>query len=65
MTVHPSRKFFVTGSADATWCFYDIEKAECLRQVASEDPTEAYTTVQFHPDGLILGTGESHASHRT
>lgn len=58
VTVHPSRKFFVTGSSDATWCFYDIEKAECLRQVAADDATDAYTTVQFHPDGLILGTGE-------
>ena len=58
MTVHPSRKYFVTASADSTWCFYDLEKAECLKQVSPEDPSEAYTAVQFHPDGLILGTGE-------
>ena len=33
VTVHPSRKYFVTGSADGSWCFYDLDKAECLRQV--------------------------------
>ncbi len=62
--VHPSCKYFVTGSSDATWCFYDVEQAQCLRQVAAEDAGEAYTTVQFHPDGLILGTGESGAGAR-
>jgi hypothetical protein len=43
---------------DASWAFYDMEQAECLRQVASDDPSDGYTAVQFHPDGLILGTGE-------
>jgi len=58
VTVHPSQKYFVTGGADATWCFYDIEQAECLRQVVADDPADKFTAVQFHPDGLILGAGE-------
>lgn len=57
ITVHPSQKYFVTGGADATWCFYDIEQAECLRQVTADDPSDKFTAVQFHPDGLILGAG--------
>lgn len=56
VTVHPSKKYFVTGSSDASWCFYDVETASCLRQV-SDDSKDPYTVVQFHPDGLILGTG--------
>ncbi|KAJ9513170.1 hypothetical protein QJQ45_029340 [Haematococcus lacustris] len=57
VTLHPSRKYFVTGSADATWAFWDLSTASCLRQVADESVKEAYTAIQFHPDGLILGTG--------
>jgi len=34
VTMHPSRKYFVTGSADASWCFYDLETASCLKQVS-------------------------------
>ncbi len=65
VTLHPSRKYFVTGSADATWCFYDLEAAALLRTVAADEAAggagagkDGYTTLQFHPDGLILGTGE-------
>lgn len=57
VTLHPSRKYFVTGSADASWGFWDLASATCLRQVSDEAAREAYTTIQFHPDGLILGTG--------
>ncbi len=58
ITLHPSRKYFVTASADATWGFYDLDAATCLRLVADDQMKEAYTAVSFHPDGLILGTGE-------
>lgn len=57
VTLHPSRKYFVTGSADATWAFYDLDTATCLKQVSDESVSEPYTAIQFHPDGLILGTG--------
>ncbi|KAG2485908.1 hypothetical protein HYH03_015352 [Edaphochlamys debaryana] len=58
VTAHPSRRYFVTGSLDASWAFYDVETVTCLRQLGGEEgPGEPYTCVQFHPDGLILGTG--------
>ncbi|GLC42058.1 hypothetical protein PLESTB_001063500 [Pleodorina starrii] len=58
VTAHPSRRYFVTGSSDASWAFYDVASLTCLRQIGAEDgPAEPYTCLQFHPDGLILGTG--------
>lgn len=33
VTVHPSRRYFVTGSSDSSWAFYDVETITCLRQV--------------------------------
>lgn len=57
VTPHPSRRYFVSGSSDASWSFYDLETTTCLKQVGAEEgPAEPYTTLQFHPDGLILGT---------
>lgn len=34
VTVHPSKKYAITASADCTWCFYDLEAATCLKQVS-------------------------------
>lgn len=57
ISVHPTSKYFITASADKTWCFYDIETALCLTQVANSTVLEGFTCATFHPDGLILGTG--------
>ncbi|KAI8476157.1 MAG: spliceosome component, nuclear pre-mRNA splicing factor [Monoraphidium minutum] len=54
VTVHPGQRHFVSASADASWAFWDVEGGACLKQVAGES---AYTSAQFHPDGLILATG--------
>lgn len=62
ITLHPSKKYFVTASADTTWNFYDLEAASLLKSVSDESVKEGYTTVSFHPDGLILGTAtDAHA----
>ena len=56
-------------STNLAWCVFvagtraSSPKATCVLyvcanlQVTAEDASDAYTTVQFHPDGLILGTG--------
>ena len=33
ITAHPSRKYFVSASADGSWSFYDAGTASLLRQV--------------------------------
>lgn len=57
ITAHPSWRYFVTASQDGSWCFYDLESTTCLKQVVDEQNREAYTCIQFHPDGLIMGAG--------
>ncbi|KAK9804685.1 hypothetical protein WJX72_000013 [[Myrmecia] bisecta] len=57
VTLHPTKDYFVTASLDKTWCFYDMQSALCLTQIADESVEGGYTCASFHPDGLILGTG--------
>ncbi|CAI5493743.1 unnamed protein product [Closterium sp. Naga37s-1] len=57
VTVHATKKYFVSASADKTWAFFDLTTGACLTQVADESLAEGYTSASFHPDGLILGTG--------
>ncbi|XP_050372050.1 pre-mRNA-processing factor 19-like [Argentina anserina] len=61
VTVHATNNYFVTASLDSTWCFYDITSGLCLTQVQDTSESQGYTSVAFHPDGLILGAGTSEA----
>ncbi|CAG8795927.1 29190_t:CDS:2, partial [Racocetra persica] len=51
IAVHATKDYLVSVSHDSTWAFHDIETVQTLAKV------ERYSTVEFHPDGLILGTG--------
>ena len=44
----------VVGSDDCSWSLHDIEKKLLLTKVATESPV---TSIEFHPDGLVLGVG--------
>ena len=57
VTVHATNNYFVTASLDSTWCFYELSSGTCLTQVS--DSSQGYTSAAFHPDGLILGTGNA------
>jgi pre-mRNA-processing factor 19 len=55
--IHPTNEYVVTGSLDKTWCLHNLETGEMLTKVAEASVTKGYSCMQFHPDGLILGTG--------
>lgn len=61
LNVHPTNKYFYTASADGSWYFYDVDKAECLAKVTHDDAV-AYTTSGLHPDGVIYATGDAASS---
>ncbi|KAL9225159.1 hypothetical protein vseg_001112 [Gypsophila vaccaria] len=61
VTVHATKKYFVSASLDNSWCFYDFESGLCYTQVTDSSVSEGYTSAAFHPDGLILGTGTTDA----
>lgn len=61
MTLNATTDYLVTASLDNCWNFYDIESGACLVSVNAgeqENPVKnGFTCSEFHPDGMILGTG--------
>lgn len=61
ITLNATTDYLVTASLDNAWNFYDIESASCLVSVnaaEAENPVKnGFTCAEFHPDGMILGTG--------
>ncbi|XP_074109507.1 pre-mRNA processing factor 19 [Cotesia typhae] len=54
LSLHPTGDYLLSSSLDNNWAFSDIRTGRLLTKVASP---EALTAAQFHPDGLIFGTG--------
>ncbi|KAK9838127.1 hypothetical protein WJX81_002866 [Elliptochloris bilobata] len=61
VTVHATGDYIVTASLDRTWAFYDLQAQICLTQVSDPAVEGGLTSAEFHPDGLILGTGTADA----
>jgi len=53
-TVQPTGDYWATASLDKTWALHDLHNNTTITQVNADT---ALYCVQFHPDGLILGTG--------
>mmetsp|Transcript_7362 Transcript_7362/g.10849 ORF Transcript_7362/g.10849 Transcript_7362/m.10849 type:complete len:505 (+) Transcript_7362:61-1575(+) len=54
LTVQVTGDYFVTSSSDNSWSFFDMGTGA---KIISTSSNESLDSVQFHPDGLILGTG--------
>ncbi|XP_017836758.2 pre-mRNA-processing factor 19 [Drosophila busckii] len=56
LSLHPTGDYLLSTSSDKHWAFSDIHTGRLLTKVI--DTAEVgLTTAQFHPDGLIFGTG--------
>lgn len=56
LSLHPTGDYILSTSSDKHWAFSDIRTGRLLTKVM--DTAEVgLTTAQFHPDGLIFGTG--------
>lgn len=56
LSLHPTGDYVLSTSTDRHWAFSDIRSGQLLTKVSGSSGV-GLTTAQFHPDGLILGTG--------
>lgn len=54
--VQASGNYAVSASEDGSWAFLDLAAGQLLRHV-KEEGAGVNSSVNFHPDGLILGVG--------
>lgn len=66
INVHPTNDYVLSASSDGVWCFYDLQRGECLAKVSQEtgesEAVDPYSCARLHPDGLILATGGKSSS---
>lgn len=56
LSLHPTGDYVLSTSLDKHWAFSDIRTGRLLTKEA-DTADMGLTTAQFHPDGLIFGTG--------
>jgi pre-mRNA-processing factor 19 len=59
ISLHATGDYLLTTSTDEFWVFSDLATGKTLARVGDTSSPHALTTAQFHPDGLIFGTGTS------
>ncbi|CAM9567002.1 unnamed protein product [Chrysoparadoxa australica] len=64
ITLHPTGDFLATAGLDKSWAFHNLERGTCLKVVKNPDFEGGFSSVRWHPDGLILGTGTVDAQVR-
>ncbi|KAH9499388.1 Pre-mRNA-processing factor 19 [Bulinus truncatus] len=59
ISLHATGDYLLSCSTDMHWAFSDIRTGRILTKIVgkSDQITSALTCAQFHPDGLIFGTG--------
>jgi len=58
LSLHATGDYVLTSSRDQYWAFSDIQTGKILcKNISDASATHGLTCAQFHPDGLIFGTG--------
>ena len=64
LSLHATGDYVLSTSLDQHWAFSDIKTGRLITKVtdSSGEGANALTCAQFHPDGLIFGTGTSNST---
>ncbi|KAK3871605.1 hypothetical protein Pmani_013810 [Petrolisthes manimaculis] len=62
LSLHATGDYLLSASRDHNWAFSDIRSGRVLCKVSDSSASSPLTAAQFHPDGLILGTGTQDAT---
>lgn len=57
LSLHPTNNYILSSSQDQHWSLADINSGKLLCKIADQSVSHGLTCCQFHPDGLIFGTG--------
>ncbi|XP_002734121.1 pre-mRNA-processing factor 19 [Saccoglossus kowalevskii] len=57
ISLHATGDYLLSCSEDRHWAFSDIRTGRVLTRISDESVSHPLTCAQFHPDGLIFGTG--------
>ncbi|CAD5122476.1 DgyrCDS10901 [Dimorphilus gyrociliatus] len=57
ISLHATGDYLLSCSLDGYWAFSDIRNGRVLTRVGDKNSSVPLTCAQFHPDGLIFGTG--------
>ena len=63
LSLHPTGDYVLSTSQDKYWSFSDIRTGRLLTKI-QDTADRGLTAAQFHPDGLIFGTGTDDAQVR-
>ncbi|XP_074603378.1 pre-mRNA processing factor 19 [Brevipalpus obovatus] len=59
ISLHATGDYLLSTSTDEFWAFSDLNTGVVVCRAGDDSSAHALTTAQFHPDGLIFGTGTS------
>jgi len=62
LSLHATGDYILTTSTDQCWAFSDIRAGRLVTKVNDQSGGVALTCAQFHPDGLLVGTGTADAN---
>jgi len=62
LSLHATGDYILTTSTDQCWAFSDIRSGRLVSKVNDQASGVALTCAQFHPDGLLVGTGTADAN---